>query len=98
MRDISQILRISEDDGEVIYLGYPLSVTATEKKLLKLFLESDGGISSREICEAMGLDPEKSRNAVAVHVCHINNKSLAVGGRRLISDAVMGVYRINEFL
>lgn len=98
MRDVSHLLRISEDDGEIIYLGYSLNLTVTERRLLLFLIESRDGMSSRELCSSLGLYPETSRNAVSVHVYNINNKAKRIGGRRLITDAVTDNYRINEYL
>lgn len=85
---------IDELTGTVNFLGYELSLTPTEYRILKAVIEKRH-IGTDELCELCGISGRK--NNVAVHICKINEKTEDIGGRKLILYKDFGYY-INEFM
>ena len=89
-------LSVDEEEREVYYLGYRLALTKSEMRLLCAILNSGDGIEKSEFCDVASVR-RGSDGAMKTHICNINKKAVAIGGRKLIlcDD---GRYRINEFM
>ena len=76
---------LQQDGKDFLYLGYPLRLTPTELRIVSALTE-------HRSCDALTLDAG-SEATVSVHVCAINKKAQAIGGRRLICKVKGGSYR-----
>lgn len=75
-------LLVGDNKNEVYLLGYKLSVTPCEYKLLCALL-SDERVRIEMLAEILGFTPGKKGN-VSVHICSLNRKADVIGGRKLI--------------
>ncbi len=73
-------------------LGYPLSLSPKERKILSLILQEEP-LSGAELCQRLSLSV--SRAALSVYICAINKKAAAISGRRLIVFTD-GAYRLSS--
>ena len=71
-----QHLVIDEQGSDFLYLGYRMHLTPTELRIVRALCEHAS-------CRADALDAGGAASA-SVHVCSINKKAQAIGGRRLI--------------
>jgi hypothetical protein len=75
-------LQIGDNKNEVYLLGYRLSVTPCEYKLL-LAIAREKRVGIESLTKEIGLAPDKKGN-VAVHICSLNRKAQVIGDRKLI--------------
>ncbi|WP_254565077.1 response regulator [Oscillatoria sp. HE19RPO] len=77
--------------GEVTWNGQPLGVTATEYKLLELFLRNPQRVFSRSaiIDRLWSFDDSPTENAVTVHIKDLRQKFKAIG---IDNDPIETVY------
>ena len=75
-------------------LGYPLSLSRTEHRLLLAVLTA-GERSPEQLAAVLGR--QLSRGAIAAHVCGINKKAAAISGRRLL-EYRGGAYRLFHYM
>ena len=89
-------LSVDEVTRDVYYLGYRLILTKSEFCILCAMLKSESGIERDEFYDIAALR-RGSEKTMKTHICNINKKAVAIGGRKLIlcDD---GRYRINEFM
>ena len=89
-------LSVDEEEREVYYLGYRLALTKSELCILCAILKSKDGMEKTEFGDVASVR-RGTDGAMKTHVCNINKKAVAIGGRKLIlcDD---GRYRINEFM
>lgn len=71
-----QVLQADQSGKDFLYLGYPLCLTPAELRIVRYLTENGSGNA-----QAFGAG---SAASVSVHVCAINKKAQAIGGRRLI--------------
>lgn len=87
-----RFLEISRDG--IFLLGYKLSLSPTEEKLLRTVAQG-GKSNTTELCSLLS-DGVGSGN-VAVHINSVNKKAQAISGRKLIIYE-NGQYKINPFM
>ncbi len=86
-------LDLREEEPRVILLGYPLSLSQLELKILmSVCREHPFSISIEMLATEIGI----TANSLAVHICSLNKKAARISGRRLI--VFDGGYRLNEFM
>ena len=73
-------------------VGYPLSLSPVEHRLLLAILEN--GARSFDELSRLGRQP-LSRSGISVHVHAINRKAAEISGRRLV-EFRDGAYRLNR--
>ena len=89
-------LSVDEETREVYYLGYRLALTKSEICILCAILKSEAGVERNEFSDIAAARHGSDRT-MKTHICNINKKAVAIGGRKLIlCDG--GRYRINEFM
>lgn len=80
---------------QVFYLGYPLELTESEFAILRLLTRLGGDAMRGEvisrICSSRG-----DSDSAALHICSINKKARAVGGRSLIKNDLKKGYFLNK--
>lgn len=95
LEDIIQYKHLSIVDKRVIYLGYDLGATKTEREILRALIESrESPLSAEEISKRASL--EMSKENITYHICSINNKAKLIGNRNLIKNIVKIGYFLNE--
>lgn len=83
---------------EVIYLGYVLQLTPTEREILGfLVAERDRDVPTKEIAEACG-DLHLKESTVSRHISSINSKAKTIGGRTVIFSPSNHYYRIKKYI
>lgn len=83
---------------DVIYLGYVLKLTPTERAILGFLVsEKDSGVPTKEIAEACG-DPHMKESTVSRHISSINSKAKTIGGRTIIFSPSDHCYRILKYI
>lgn len=94
----SENLKISLCDTTACLLGYPLRLTKNEHNILLLLLSDRKRIFSSEeiLCLIFPFSSKTSKNQLAVHVCNINKKAMAISGRRLIVNPHKNGYTLNS--
>ena len=80
-------------DG-IFLLGYRLSLSPTEEKLLRTVAEG-GRCDTEALCSLLAKGV--SSGNIAVHINSINKKAHAISGRKLIIYE-SGQYKINPFM
>lgn len=88
-----EILKIGKDRESVYFLGYKLGLTPIEYRIIAAVDECER-IGTASLMEKLGMREQQCGN-VAVHICTINKKVRAIGGRKLILYAD-GKYYFNE--
>ena len=83
------------EDGRVIFLGYELHLTPSEKQILSIVAE--GGATSSELLARITRLRRVGLSNVAAHISAINKKAKEIGSRRLIVNQ-KGKYILNEFM
>ena len=78
------MIEIDAKLGKVTYLGYELGLTPDEYALIYKMIDSCGEVDDREFIEILSPKRLVTHGNIAVHVCNINKKAMAVGGRRII--------------
>lgn len=85
--------------GKVLFLGYDLSLTPTERSILSLLVaEAERSVPAEEIIEKCIGDVHGKKSAVSAHISRINKKAMNIGGRRLISSPSSGYYKIKKYI
>ena len=77
-------LMIDHETKKVIYLGYELDLTPDEYLLICAIVDGEGQIDDSEYIQIISPNKTVTFGNLAVHVCNINQKAMAVGGRRII--------------
>lgn len=95
-----KILKITPDRKESLLLGYKLSLTKNEHKILNLLSKyPQKSFSQDEILFlAFPFDERFSKNQIAVHICNVNKKARMISGRKLILNPHKKGYIINSQL
>ena len=92
-------LSISSDRRNTYLLGYKLSLTRTEHKILLLLASNQDNAFSAS-CISRLIAPfqssSMSANNIAVHVCAINKKASFITGRRLILNTHKNGYTLTD--
>lgn len=89
-------LRIGDTRNDVNYLGYPLTLTPTEYRILRLLSEQTDGVPAEELL--VGRNGKAGKAAtIAVHICSINRKAAVIGERKIILFE-NGCYRLNPYM
>jgi hypothetical protein len=84
--------------GEVIFLGYELKLTGTEKTIVSFLIsQKDRDASCKEIAEVCG-DPHLKASTITKHISSINSKSKIIGGRTIVYSPLDGYYRIKKYI
>ncbi|MGM9642729.1 MAG: helix-turn-helix domain-containing protein [Eubacteriales bacterium] len=84
---------------DVIYLGYALCLTLTERSILDFLLKyPETGFSPDELTHACIGDIHLAKTNIARHVCRINKKARVIGGRDLIECTDHGFYRMAKYI
>ena len=95
---MNDLLAINESTKEVYYLGYEMELTVTEFRILWALYNSDATVSLAELQKSIDDTKQADRKSIAVHVCHINKKAEAIGGRKIILNKCKAGYRLTEYL
>lgn len=84
---------------EVIYLGYELKLTPTERAILALLVsQSDREVASEEIASACMGDVHSHAATLSKHVSAINAKAKRIGGRMIIYSPTDHYYKIKKYI
>ena len=87
------------DDGKtVIIIGYRVSLTPHEYKIVKLLSDSTDGISVDELIEKCFKNKDVTYGNVAVHVHNINQKIIPITNRKLVVGDRKQGYKICEYI
>lgn len=83
---------------EVVYLGYELKLTLTERTILGFLVsEKERNVPTKEIAEACG-DLHLKEATISKHVSAINAKAKRIGGRTIICSPCDHCYRIKKYI
>lgn len=83
---------------EVIFLGYDLKLTPTEREILGVLVsQKERGVPTEEIAQACG-NSHMKESTVSKHISSINAKAKTVGGRTMIYSPSDHFYRIKEYI
>ncbi len=84
---------------EVIYLGYELKLTPTERAILAFLVsQSDRDVASEEIAGACLGDIHTRGATLAKHISAINAKAKKIGGRMIIYSPADHYYKIKKYI
>ncbi len=93
-------LKLIKDSRSAIYLGLKMNLTESEYRILLYMCSNDGKIFSPEdilaFCFAESYRMVSTN--VKYHISHINRKSKALGGRKLILSVRGKGYRLNDIM
>ncbi len=83
---------------KVLFCGLEIYLTKRERMILNHMILNYGYWQTEEEIQAFCLNDEKKRKigCAAVHICNLNEKAIAVTGRRIIAYRRYSGYRINE--
>lgn len=82
--------------GEFRYLGYPLVLTGTERRILARLMESDGEYCAPEALYSGILDLSADpKGLLRAHISHINEKAFAIGERKIVESRKNIGYKIS---
>ena len=82
-------------ENKVIYLGYDLGATKTERTILHALIENPKKpLSAEELVDLLPF--EISKEGITFHICSINAKAKAIGERKIIKNIVKIGYFLNE--
>ena len=85
--------------GRVLFLGYDMKLTPSERSILHfLIVNSDRSVSIEEILEICIGDAYKKRSSVSKIISLINSKAHDIGGRRMICSPSKGCYQIEKYI
>ena len=95
--DYNGILYSSGKD--VIYLGYVLKLTPTERAILALLVsQKDRDVSSDEIAGACMGDVHLRGSTISKHISAINAKAKRIGGRTIIYSPENHYYKLHKYI
>ncbi len=84
---------------KIIYLGYPLRLTPSERALLAFLVKNrEYDVSARQLTDACLGDIHLHVSNVSKHISAINRKAELIGGRKMIISPLRGHYRINKYI
>lgn len=84
---------------EVIYLGYELKLTTTERAILALLVsQKDRDVSVKEIAGACMGDVHSRDSTVSKHISSINAKAKRIGGRTIIYSTEDHYYKLHKYI
>lgn len=87
-----------EKDEPVFIVGYPVSLTPTEKAFLAyLVANKEREVSGEELLEFCVGDVHRRTGNVPQHISSINKKAAQITGRMLIISDKNGKYKINPY-
>ena len=70
-----------KEENKIYLLGYELRLSPSERQILKILLDQESA-TFEEIQRFS--NPSIPRNSISVHVYSINQKAIAISGRKLI--------------
>ena len=83
----------------VIYLGYELKLTPTERAVLSFLVsQRDREVHSREIMQSCVGDTHLKETNASKHISSINAKAKIIGGRMIIYSPRDHYYRIKKYI
>lgn len=86
-------------NNEVLFLGYELKLTTTERAILRFLVQESGrDVAVDEITESCLGDTHLKESNVATHISQINRKAREIGGRNMISSPSPHFYRIKKYI
>ena len=94
----SPYLEFFDIDKKVRYLGYLMSLTASEYEILFALVKSGGFHDKSSICELLGKETKSTHKSVAVHISAINRKAVEIGGRKIITTDRKKGYSVAEYV
>ncbi len=95
--DCNGILYSSGD--EVIFLGYAMKLTPTERSILGFLVsQKERVVPVEEIAEVGMGDPHSKEATVAKHISAINKKAKTIGGRDMIYSPQDHHYRLKKYI
>ena len=95
IEDILQYKHLSIFENKVIYLGYDIGATKTERAILQTLIQNTKSpLSAEELPSLSGL--EMTKENVTYHISSINHKAKLIGNRILIKNIVKKGYFLNE--
>lgn len=105
LKDFSSRESISYNDAlfvrgeEVLYLGYALDLTPTERSVLSFLLKyPETAFSADELTQACIGDIHLDKANIVRHIRRINQKARVIGGRDLIYSVERGIYRMAKYI
>ncbi len=85
--------------GAVLFLGYDMKLTPTERAMLHLLVtNSDRDVHADELRGVCIGDSYAESNTVSKHISRINRKAVNIGGRKMIFSPAKGYYRIKKYI
>ena len=94
--DKNEYISFCDDKKSIILLGYRVTLTPHEYKIVKLLFDEPTGISADEIIEKCFKNKDITHGNVAVHVHNINQKVVSITNRKLIAGDRKQGYKITE--
>lgn len=89
-------LKYDRERDQIRYLGYPLVLTGTERKLLVRLMEHPDGYCTPEmLCDGILENSADPKGLLRAHISHVNEKAFAIGERRLIVSRKNIGYKIS---
>lgn len=85
--------------GAVLFLGYDMKLTPTERAILHLLItNADRNVHIDELRGACIGDSYAGNNTVSKHISQINRKAMNIGGRKMIFSPAQGYYRVKKYI
>ena len=94
----SPYLEFFDTDKKVRYLGYLMSLTASEYEILLALVKFGGYHDKKSICELLGKETKSAHKSVAVHLSAINRKAVEIGGRKIITTDRKKGYFVDKYI
>ncbi len=83
----------------VLFLGYDIKLTPTERAMLRLLVtNADRAVHVEELLGACIGDLYVGNNTVSKHISQINRKAMNIGGRKMIFSPAKGYYKIRKYI
>ncbi len=84
---------------DVIYLGYRLCLTPSERAILAFLVKhAEKEIAARELSQACLGDIHLPLTNISKHISAINRKAMPIGGRKIIISPSRGNYMIGRYI
>ena len=90
------IITFCDDQKSIILIGYRVSLTPYEYKIVKLLFDEETGVSVDTIVEKCFKNKDVTYGNVAVHVHNINQKVMPITNRKLVVGDRKQGYKITE--
>ncbi len=94
---MSEYLIHDREHRAVIYLGYNMKLSRREYQIYRCIDDGQGEyVSAEYIIEKCYSGIKPSKGGIKAHICHINQKSKAIGNRHIIVSGYGKGYKITN--